>query len=96
MNGLCVQNKNKITHNKNGFNEMKKQTTKRAYVKPQSEIYKMQIEHFICISVTPNASASSSSTPWDAEEEHDGGTFYLGDPISPGAAKAAKTIWEEE
>ena len=46
MNGLCVQNKDSITFNKNSFNEMK-QTKKRAYAKPESKIVSMQMEHLL-------------------------------------------------
>ena len=46
MNGLCVQNKDSITFNKNSFNEMK-QTKKRAYAKPESKIVSVQMEHLL-------------------------------------------------
>ena len=46
MNGLCVQNKDSITFNKNSFNEMK-QTKKWAYAKPESKIVSMPMEHLL-------------------------------------------------
>jgi len=68
MNGLCVQNKDEITFNKNSFNEMKKQTTKRVYVKPESTVIPMEYTNGLCkASVQPKLKEED----WKSLEEKD-------------------------
>lgn len=62
----------------------RKQVKKRAYMKPTCKIIQMQTESFICTSVTPSATGSSTSQwgstggMWASEEQHSGGTTYVG------------------
>ena len=55
--------------NKNSFNEMKKQATKRVYVKPESMVIPMEYTSGLC-----NASIQPKVTEedWNNEEEKDG------------------------
>ena len=74
MNGLCVQNKNSITFNKNSFNEMKKQTTKRVYVKPESMVIPMEYTSGLCkASIQPKVTEED----WNNEEVKDGDQFDI-------------------
>ena len=43
-----MQNKDSITFNKNSFNKMKKKTTKRVYVKPESTVIPMEYTDGLC------------------------------------------------
>ena len=55
-----------------------KKKTKRVYVTPESKVYAMQTEQFICGSVTPHPKGSTT-TQWDNDEESEGGTILIGD-----------------
>jgi len=67
---------------------------KRAYTTPEIKVYPMRSEPFMSPSVTPNGSASGTSN-WDADEAHEGGTFYIGDKSSVAPAKDWGNVWEE-
>ena len=69
MNGLCVQNKNKITHNTNGFNEMKK----KKYVAPTSEVFPMMEELLVQKTSVMMDAPHSEEEQWGGDEEIDGG-----------------------
>ena len=64
MNGLCVQNKNKITHNTNGFNEMKK----KKYVAPTSKVFPMMEELLVQKTSVSHNYPQSTEQDWDNEE----------------------------
>ena len=71
-----MQNKDSITFNKNSFNEMKKKV-KRVYVTPESKVYAMQTEQFLCNSITPKTSTSSENS-WDEDQEYESGNIFIG------------------
>lgn len=67
------------------------------YLRPECEIIQAEAELFICVSVRPNAGASTtpSSTEYDDKGTHDMGTVYFGDPSTVAPAKQGG-LWEEE
>lgn len=61
---------------------------RKGYIQPLCETMVIDTENFICTSVTPSAGSSttpSSSTGWGLyEQEHSGGTIYVGgSSVSP-------------
>jgi len=64
MNGLCVQNKDSITFNKNSFNEMKK----KKYVAPTSEVFPMMEELLVQKTSVSHNYPQSTEQDWDNEE----------------------------
>lgn len=64
MNGLCVQNKDEITFNKNSFNEMKK----KRYVVPTSKVISLMDEIMITKS-SVFIKNGSTEEDWGADEE---------------------------
>lgn len=58
----------------------KKQVSKQVYMAPTCRVIQVQTESFICTSVTPSASGSSTDTSgWSYEQDVSGGTIYVGD-----------------
>ena len=55
-----------------------KKKAKRVYITPESKVYAMQTEQFICGSIKPHATGSTT-TQWDNDEESEGGTILIGD-----------------
>ena len=64
MNGLCVQNKDSITFNKNSFNKMKK----KKYVAPTSKVISLMDEIMITKS-SVFIKNGSTEEDWGADEE---------------------------
>ena len=56
---------------------MKKQATKRAYIKPESKILQLEKEQFLCNSITPKTSTSSEDS-WDEDQEYESGNIFIG------------------
>lgn len=55
---------------------MKRKSRKRAYVKPECEVFPLLTEGFICTSITPKVPGSVEEE-WGNEEEEDGGELEL-------------------
>lgn len=73
---------------------MRKKKQKRDYECPKCKVHELQIERFICTSVTPSASGSTSPS-WGSEQEYGGGTILIGgSSVAP--AKQAPSWGEEE
>ena len=69
---------------------------KRKYEKPISKVYSLQTEQFLqTASVTPNGEASETSQ-WDTEQEHSGGTIYIGSDSNVAPSKSWGSTWEDE
>ena len=64
MNGLCVQNKDSITFNKNSFNKMKK----KKYVAPTSEVFPMMEELLVQKTSVSHNYPQCTEQDWDNEE----------------------------
>ena len=75
----------------------KKQLERWGYIRPECEIIETSTEQFICVSVRPNAGASTtpSSTEYDDKGEHDVGTVLFGDPSTVAPAKQG-FLWDED
>mgnify|MGYP001736673520 CR=1 FL=1 len=52
---------------------MEKKKLKRDYECPRCEVYKLELENFICTSVSPNAPQSSEDYNWEDGGNIDGG-----------------------
>ena len=76
---------------------MEKIKQKKDYHAPECKVHGIQIEDFICTSVTPSASGSttpSPSTEWGGwEQEHNGGTIYVG---GSSASPAKQSFFPED
>ncbi|MBF1627983.1 hypothetical protein [Prevotella sp.] len=73
---------------------MEKKKEKKNYHAPECKVHSIQVENFICTSVTPSASGSTSPS-WGSEQEHGGGTILIGgSSVAP--AKQAPSWGEEE
>lgn len=75
------------------MNMKKKQLEKLAYRKPICSVIPVCAEGPLCVSVTPNAGASSEA-PWGGEQTHEGGVI-IGDGTGLAPAKQQPS-WNEE
>ena len=74
---------------------MEKKKQKRDYECPKCKVHELQIERFICTSVTPSASGSTSPS-WGSEQEHGGGTILIGGSSVAPAKQAPSWEWDDE
>lgn len=72
----------------------KMECKKRAYTTPEIKVYPMQSDFFICGSVVPDVNTSSNAS-WEADQEHNGGTIFLGDGSNVSPAKSWGSVWED-
>ena len=69
---------------------------KQVYMSPSIEVLIFPEEQLLqTVSVTPNQS-TSSATPWDAEQEHQGGTTLIGDTSGVAPAKKWGSVWDDD
>lgn len=66
---------------------------RNVYSTPTCKIIQMEASCFICNSITPHGSASTTVS-WGTEEEHEGGTISFGDETT--IAPSKKTFFGEE
>ena len=75
----------------------RKQLERLGYLKPECKIIETSTEQFICVSVRPDAGASTtpSSTAYEDKGTHDVGTVSFGDASTVAPAKQG-FLWDEE
>lgn len=73
-----------------------KKTAKQMYTSPCIKVFTLHAEQLLqTVSVTPNAQ-ETTTTPWDSEQEHQGGLEIIGDGSDIAPAKRSNGLWDAE